>query len=275
MYRGNLKKRIVLLSCILIIFVTFAGCQEKDTLIESAFPDITVTHSPDSSDSDNSEEDPDLKPESVGSVKELIKSKGEEYQVYYDRPEIEAYNLYLQEHYHELRRAGSEDLHIEIGFVNEDDIPELFIGWGTYHIAGIHILTYNAATGSAIYLGEFSSFGFCNYNERKNRIRSQYGNHGYYEQFISQIVDDHVELVGACLDDAGKVEEKFYANYPVDERITGSRHEIDPMDLSDQPDEQYLVSEDEYDKVYDGYFLSGDDANTLKVHYDDMTPILY
>ena len=200
---------------------------------------------------------------------------GEEFQVYSDRPEIEAYDLYLQEHYHELQRASSDDLHIEIGFVNEDDIPELFVGWGNYHIAGIHILTFDVATGSAIYLGEFSSFGYCNYNERKNRIRSQYGNHGYFEDYISQIAGDHVELVGACLDDAGGEEEKFYANYPVDERLNGSRDEIDPMDLSDRPDEQYLVSREVYNEVYDTYYQWNDNASDFEVHYDHMTPLSY
>ena len=272
MYRMTLKKRAVLFTGILTVFIMTAGCQGKDMLIESAFPEITVEHSPEPSDNAGVEE-PAPRPEPVGSVKELIMSKGEEYRV--DKPEIEAYDLYLQENYNELQRASSNDLHIEIGFVNADDIPELFIGWGNNHIAGIHILTFDAAKGTVIYLGEFSSFGFCNYNERKNRIMSQYGNHGYYEDFISQITGDHVELVGACVDDAGGTEEKFYANYPVDERLNGGRDEIDPMEVSDRPEDRYLVHEKEYYEIYHNYYLWDEESNSIEVDYEHMTPISY
>lgn len=275
MYNAILRKRIIHITGVLIILALFAGCREKDILIDSAFPAITATHSPESSDYNYAEDECDPKPEHVGSVKELILSKGEEYQVYKDRSEIETYDLYLQEHYNELQRASSDDLHIGIGFVNEDDIPELFVGWGNNHIAGIHILTFDTATGSTMYLGEFSSFGYCNYNERKNRIRSQYGNQGCFEVFISQIVGDHVELVGACLDDAGQEDEKFYANYPVDKRLCGNRDEIDPEEVSSRPDDKFLVTKQEYNEVFDTYYQWDNDAHDIELHYDNMTPISY
>ena len=65
MYRATLKERVLILTGILILIVTIVGCQEADTLIESAFPDITVTHFPEPSDSDNIEDEQDLKPEAV------------------------------------------------------------------------------------------------------------------------------------------------------------------------------------------------------------------
>ncbi len=65
--------------------------------------------------------------------------------------------------------------------INNDDIPELFISKGTYHLARNKVYTF---TDCLIDLGEYGSEGFCQFYPNKNTLCSWYmgqgENHGKY-----------------------------------------------------------------------------------------------
>ena len=161
-----------------------------------------------------------------------------------------------------------------MGYINGDNIPELFVTYGTRHDEGVCIYTYDPAADKAIYVGEFSSYGQCMYMEKKNRIQSTYGNNGYFLVTVSSIEDGKAKLVGTALSDASGVRndsEIFYYNFDVPDWEDGTRDAFIANDEYDETvtlnlSEEHMISEEEYDETME-YLMLGPKEDVISVSY--------
>ncbi|MCR4656359.1 MAG: hypothetical protein K5770_09050 [Lachnospiraceae bacterium] len=178
-------------------------------------------------------------------------------------PALEALSLYESEiglnTVDQLKEefGGVGTARFAFGYIDGDDIPELLMSFGTFHVAGVYIFTINKEIGETVLTGEFSSFGGVSYVEKKNRILSQYGNHGYYMQVVSMIDGGRARLVGSGVDNGGGRDGRqyYYAGYELPEGVDGTRKDSyfglggnggeDCIEI-DGPDDSFIVSEEEY-----------------------------
>ena len=160
-----------------------------------------------------------------------------------------------------------KSIHVALGLIDDDDIPELFVTLDTVSIFGVHIYKYDPDSDSVIYLGEFSQYGFCKYSEKKNRIWGQYGNNGYFENYYYEIVGNEVRVVGRLLDDGSHEEIKYYADYADTSEIVGVITHVDPVS---RPDDSFRISEQEFEQRKEEYMLSDE---PITIGYDEMTEI--
>ncbi|WP_026658595.1 hypothetical protein [Butyrivibrio sp. AC2005] len=151
-------------------------------------------------------------------------------------------------------------IRIAYGLIDEDDIPELFVCYGTATVDRVHIYRYDADNNEVDYLGAYSQYGSIIYSEQLNRIQAQYGNNGWFEQFIYKIDENKTEIVGRLLSN----NVVYYADYA--DLTADSVDEV----LEGTPDVQYTVSEADYQKELEDYMCGSD---TLRISYDMMTPL--
>lgn len=155
------------------------------------------------------------------------------------------------------------EIRADYGYIDEDDIPELFICCGTYTVCGMHIYKYDVAKDDVIYLGEFSQYGFCKYTEKQNRIWAQYGGGGYFENYYYEISGDQVKTVGRILCDQN-LNDFYYADYSEPAFIDAKEVHTEP---AERPGDQYIISEEEFDRKSAGYMKTGEPT---KIGYDDL-----
>lgn len=164
-----------------------------------------------------------------------------------------------------------------IGYINEDDIPEVLVCFETLHPCGVHVFTWLPDAEKVAFVGTFSSFGGVSYAEKHNRIFSQYGNGGYYTGYETGISPEgKPELINISLSDGtGRNDQPnflYYTGIPVPENVAGI------LDGSHQGFEKINQLGLEYDfEITDKYLVnnevSGDDTpsfQTRHVDYDDM-----
>lgn len=158
-----------------------------------------------------------------------------------------------------------DSIHMALGLIDNDDIPELFVSLDTSTIYGVHIYKYDPERDSVIYLGEFSQYGFCWYSEKKNRIKAQYGNQGYFENYFYEIADSNVQVVGRLLSDGSSEVMKFYADYAGETEISSDHTHLDPVE---RPEDSFIISEEDYEHREEEYMRS---KEPIKIGYDNMT----
>ncbi len=172
----------------------------------------------------------------------------------------------------------SSDVRICLGFIDEDDLPELFLCQGDATAAGVSIYTIDSCTKEVVFLGEFSQFGNCTFTERKNRIWSQYGNQGYYQECFSMIEDSHVKLIGGIISDgSGNRSDDilYYAYFPIPDDMSGSHEDVSfGLEIFNIPDEEnYLVDETAFSDEYHRLMCDNNGSVKISVDYDAMTTI--
>jgi hypothetical protein len=170
---------------------------------------------------------------------------------------------------------------VEVGYIDEDGIPELLLSYGDYHVAGVCVYTYDPSDDKPVYIGEFSSFGRMTYAKKKNRILSSYGNGGYYTRYYTKIENHRPVLVGCILDDNSwiRIEKQlYYYGFDMPEWVDGSREAFrdngtDELAIDIDDSDEYLITEEEY-KIKDSELRGnpGDDEE-ICVTYDDMMSI--
>ena len=187
---------------------------------------------------------------------------------------IEIYDAYLRREWSSIGVISS-DVRMGLGWVDEDDLPELFLCAGDFTASGVMIFTIDADTKEVISLGEFSQFGNCIFTERKNRIWSQYGNQGYFQECISMIENGKAKLIGGIISDGSGVRADgtlYYAGFPISEDASGSRGDMDfglsVFDISDE--DNYLVDEGVYVDTYHELMCDKDGAVKIQMDYDAM-----
>lgn len=153
-------------------------------------------------------------------------------------------------------RYGEKKLSYGYGYVDEDDIPELFIIRGTSHIDTVTMYRYDPQQEKAVFVGDFGGFGACSYAPNQNRIISSYGNMGYFYTTVTKINEQgKPELVDAILRNGGNKIESYYGFSMGDFTGAIAWEEYDINQFA-APDESCLISEEEADQIEDA-FLDG------------------
>lgn len=106
-------------------------------------------------------------------------------------------------------------INFAFGFIDDDDIPELFLCQDTGHASGIFVYSYNYKQDKVHCLGELSSFGNLQYYERQNMIVSQYGGVGFWYNVYEQIQEDGtLKIIAISGSDCSSEELRYYWAYP-------------------------------------------------------------
>ena len=176
----------------------------------------------------------------------------------------------------------------EPAYIDDDDIPELLFALGNHTTDGVFILKYSESRDEALNIGEFSQYGGIKYVERGNRIVSQYGNQGYFMTIVSKIDGDKAVAVGSVTEgeqqyvndeDIECYRSIYYAGYDLPAGADGSHKDNysiregtgpDPVNVQD-PDDSYLVTEEEYQRAFDELLgIKGDSGLLRQVKYEGI-----
>lgn len=270
----NYKWSVIGLSVALISAVALCGCgNAKDVEIPELVGE-PINEAPNTEqDAVSTQEDISASTDGVyASIADIFKYADETWN------ESEAY-IEAVTAYDEASRNGSFEkpgygsIKYYIAYIDEDDIPELLYGYGTEHIAGITVCTYDTESKQVERIGEFGSYGSISFSEKKNRILSSYGNQGLFHFYISSVTDYKPDLVDVlCTDGNGfRYEEDAYFHNPQLPDFDGTRDSGgggDP-DYHGDYEEEWLISEEEYNRI-----LAQDMCASLEdlvyVHYDNM-----
>ena len=161
-----------------------------------------------------------------------------------------------------------KSIHIALGMIDDDDIPELFVALDTVSIYVVHVYKYDPNTDSVIYLGEFSQYGYCWYTEKKNRISGQYGNNGLFEMYYYEIAGNKVQVIGRLLSEGFSEVIKYYANYAEDTEISATQTHLESVS---RPDDSFCISKEEFELREEAYMLY---PEPIKIGYDNMTEMI-
>ncbi len=161
--------------------------------------------------------------------------------------------------------------HFTVGYIDDDNIPELLVSYGGEHVCGVCIYKYDIESGKAINLGEFGCYGNVSYSYKQGNIKYSYGANGCYTVYISEMSGNNIVLKDAWgIDGSGMKNDGFlyYHGFVERDETDGS------IDLNNNPvydenawDSKYVISEDEYMKIKSGWEASG---KWINVDYDEM-----
>lgn len=166
-------------------------------------------------------------------------------------------------------RYGETKLHYGYGYIDEDDIPELFIIRGTSHIDTVAVYRYDEGKGKVDYVGDFGGYGFCFYVPRENKIIANYGNMGYFYTTVTKIsAEGKAELVDAILRNGGNKIESFYG-FSMGNFTGAMDWETYDINQFNAPSEEYFISEEEADAIQEKLC-----ANEVKVDMDQVCAYL-
>ena len=161
----------------------------------------------------------------------------------------------------------SAEVHAELAYITDDDVPELLVSDGDYHASGITVFTIDQS-GEIISLGIFGSNGEFEYAEKEGYISCEYGNQGSFYHTVSS-VGKNTKLIGAVFALVNGVtgEERYYADF-APSGMTGD-NSFDYL-LYSVPDTNE-VTEEEYQKAYDE--LMSVSQEWIEVSYEEMESI--
>lgn len=284
----------------LICFFFIAACGDKSGNERSVFEGVPISNEDynsvldtneiyEKATADESEETYSVKQEErleFSSLEEMFRqldarwNEGEGYQ-----EAIKAYTQVVNGDYVErIKREmnyGFGDARFAPGYIDEDDIPELFLSYGDGHVNGVHIFTYLSSSEEVTRIGEFSSFGEIVYAQGKNRILSQYGNHGFYMDYVSSIEAGLPKLIGMAISDGSGFRHEgivgFYG-FSIPDGVDGSRDGFNRLGLSelDAPDdyEDYLISDEEESRIVTELMDNPSSKEYQYMRYRDMFKVL-
>lgn len=158
---------------------------------------------------------------------------------------IEAYNSILEE---TLNNSGRDKINYGYGYLNEDDIPELFVITSNSHIDGVSVYTFSSKDNTTKHIGNFGSDGSCRFIPRQGEIISQYGNMGEFYFVVSKLTDDGSVILKECLLRDGAKELKSYFGFSFRD-FNGSFETYEDKNKIQYPDEKYLISENAADEI--------------------------
>lgn len=156
-------------------------------------------------------------------------------------------------------------LRFAFGYVDDDNIPELFLCHGNGHADHVAVCCYDAENATVKQIGEYSSFGQLWYYERQAVIGGQYGGTGFWYDVYESASDTNTQQVLAISASFSKIEdaqEHYYWASPYLGTVSDAR---DSNNFED-----YEVSEEEWNEKSSS-FLSAL-RRERQIAYDGMTP---
>ena len=129
------------------------------------------------------------------------------------------------------------------GYINDDDIPELFVAEGTAQASMVKVATY--VNGNVVVVGRYGSVGSFEYVERDSLIASSRFGHGNSSGVLYKMYDD------------GTSEEifSFFTTLPSDDGSYTCK-------INDQS-----VSKEKFDEESDKYWPDGEDLTESNTSY--------
>ena len=194
----------------------------------------------------------------------------------------EAYEAFLSEIRQDpegyLKSIGAstkapEDIRYQYGYVDEDEVPELFIGTGREQEAGITVYTALAADGYAVKkVGTFSQYGILYYVPHENVMISHCGDAGTYYVVYHGIRQGRAILERILKQAPGEEDMAYFCGITWEEDFTGDSESFrgDPK-LSGLRDEEMRETESEEFFRLQGVYENGHDRQLCA--YADMIPL--
>lgn len=153
-------------------------------------------------------------------------------------------------------------INFAFGFIDDDDIPELFLCQDTGHVSGIFIYSYNYKQDKVYCLGELSSFGNLQYYEKQNMIVSQYGGMGFWYHVYEQIQEDGtLKTIAISGIDGSSENFRYYWAYPYLQSDGWIFENYEKYGISE---EKFIEREEEFLSEY---------HDKITIDYDDMSEI--
>lgn len=155
------------------------------------------------------------------------------------------------------------------GFVDEDNIPELFICQDDSHSSSIQIYSYNQSQDKVLPLGNISSFGHLSYYEKQNLVAAQFGGMGYWCYAYERIQNDGtLQIVAIAGDDSGAVGDDKATYYWASPYAPSE----DSRGLFDNND-KYSISEERYRQRVQEFLSDYDSDKIISIDFRDMNEI--
>lgn len=152
-----------------------------------------------------------------------------------------------------------ESARFAFGYLNNDNIPELFIAVGTGHAEQIAISSYNQTTNLVEDWGSYSSFGTFDYYEKQGVVVGQYGGMGYWYHVYEELQDGYRKpLAISCM----YIDTFFWA-----QPYEGTSDEAVRFDHA----EEYIVTESEYLEESNAFLSQFTDEIHID-YYENMLP---
>ena len=118
------------------------------------------------------------------------------------------YKGFIQEHYEKWESFNADNLKYDLFYIDDDNIPEVVIGYGSQHVCGMYILSTD---GNKVYnLGIHGESGTIKYCPRKNLFFTSYGNQGFFCELFLTIKKRKVEINNALISDGHTVGMHYY-----------------------------------------------------------------
>lgn len=268
---------------VLSLATLLMSCGSKDAAKNTApteKSEAVVTSAGEQGGENNGEDNPEPGPmdpaTEFDSVTELFRqtdpewNESEEYQKV-----VKAYTDKLPQLLEPHEKNEGENPRFQVAYIDNDDIPELLISYGSYHVLGVNIYTYDSESGRIAGLGEFGEFGNFSYGHKSGKLRTCYGGQGYFTTYISEKIGCSVVLRDVWIEDGSfvRIEEmQYFHGFPTKDGINGSIDSFEMADDEDLPYEtllQYAVSEEEINSLEENWSGVSKDK-IVRVHYDDM-----
>jgi len=257
-----MKNKICLAAVCLTAGLTITACGSGDVQTAES---LSVTQVPVSSAAEESSRVPaETETAATESSAEETSVSLEEYEFCADETANEVYRNFFREKQYLPQIEWDSDIRYDLGYIDDDDYPEIFICEYVNHVYPIHIYRYNPENSTIEYIDGFSEEGHAAYRQREGIIISVYGSQGSYLTYVSKIDGTEVSFVDIAATDPTTM--RYYVSYITDSKSTGAAHEIDgdwPADVNAEE-----VSEEAYDawmdEVYNDNSYGVSYENTMK-----------
>ena len=160
----------------------------------------------------------------------------------------EAYRRFLLDYVAE----NGEDPERWFGFIylDDDDIPELTICEGTYHVAGVEI--YTCKNAQVEHIDTIGTMGEVMYVSNQSLLYYTYMGQGYESTGLYEYKDGKINCIWSAENDAGRMEDESQATYTVNDKTV----------TKDVYDEEYNKQIESRDFIRSPY---PDDNNTYSL----------
>ncbi len=170
----------------------------------------------------------------------------------------EAYYDFLR---NEIELASSTSKFL-LGYIDEDNIPELFVSSGNFHVAKVSLYSYY--NGSISFIGEYGEYGDMFYSEKNNLFYGHWQNMGYSSFYVFKIENGSEFMIVSFHDNAAAVLDPLEIKYTIDDKEVNKK----------EYDEKIKQYTDGYQCLRVGY-SNGFDINSDNLENLKEKPLLF
>ncbi len=121
---------------------------------------------------------------------------------------LDFYTEFIKNNYETWEKFNADNLKYDLVYINNDDIPELVLGYGDNHVCRMFILT---SDGNSVYnLGYYGDSGTVRYVPHKNILYDCAGGQGFFRHAFLSIAKDGMIIKNAAISDTHTLEAHYY-----------------------------------------------------------------